>query len=259
MSCAAVGGMALRRAAMASTCPRSTSSSTTALTRPMRRASSASMRSPSRSSSRALAGPTARVSTHALPWSPELPTRRNALTNTAERAAYRRSHAHANDKPAPAQGPLTAAMVSAGIPWRSSETSMIPRRSTGSALPVPSPVIAVTSPPALNPRPAPVRMTNARRCILRERVQGVAQCDDVLEVEHVQTLGPVQGDGDDPAVTIDADAQDRAAFAASTSTKICSGPSGVLVAFTPRGRSASATALATAAWAPMAPPSPMPL
>ena len=28
-----------------------------------------------------------RLSTHALPWSPELPTRRNAPTNTADRAA----------------------------------------------------------------------------------------------------------------------------------------------------------------------------
>ena len=87
MSRAAVGGIAAKRAAMASTRSRSASSSRTELTSPMRTASSAPTRSPSKSSSRALAGPTARVSTHALPWSPELPTRRNAVTNTAERAA----------------------------------------------------------------------------------------------------------------------------------------------------------------------------
>ena len=37
------------------------------------------------------------------------------------------------------------------------------------------------------------------------------------------------------------------------------GPSGVLSTWIPSGASASATAFATAAWLPMAPPSPMPL
>ena len=37
------------------------------------------------------------------------------------------------------------------------------------------------------------------------------------------------------------------------------GPSGVARTWMPSGASASATALATAAWAPIAPPSPMPL
>ncbi len=85
MSRAAVGGVAASRAAIASTWPRSAPSSTTALTSPIRSASSASTRSPRNSSSRALAGPTACVSTQALPWSPELPTRRKAVTKTAER------------------------------------------------------------------------------------------------------------------------------------------------------------------------------
>ena len=95
--------------------------------------------------------------------------------------------------------------------------------------------------------------------IAREIAQRVAQSDHVFEVERVEAFGSVQRDAGDPTVTLDADGQDCAAFAACTRAKICSGPSGVFVAFTPSGRSASATALATAAWAPMAPPSPMPL
>ena len=95
--------------------------------------------------------------------------------------------------------------------------------------------------------------------IARERAERVAEGDDVVEVERVQPLGTVQRDGDDATVTFDVDAQGCAALAASTRAKICSGPSGVFVAFTPSGRSVSATALATAACEPMAPPSPIPL
>ncbi len=163
------------------------------------------------------------------------------------------------------QGPFTAATVSACIPCSSSETSMIARRSTGSAgteEPLPSPVIDVTSPPAQNPRPAPVSTTARTLSSFASVAQLVAQREDVLEVEGVEPLGPVERDGDGRTgvveVASDVDAQVEA-LAASTRAKICSGPSGVLVDVTPSGRSASSTALATAACAPIAPPSPMPL
>ncbi len=137
---------------------------------------------------------------------------------------------------------------------------MIERRSSGAASPErPSPVIAVTSPPAQNPRPAPVSTTTRTDRVRRQHAQRVAQRERVLEVERVQPLRAVERDGRDRAVVLDTNAQGRAPLAASTRAKICSGPSGVLVALTPSGRSASATALATAACAPMAPPSPMPL
>src|SRR5262249_30625055 len=89
-----------------------------------------------------------------------------------------------------------------------------------------------------------------------QSAQRLAQREHVLQVECVELLRPVQRDGDDRVATFDVDAQ---ALAASTRAKICSGPSGVLVLFTPSGRNASSTALATAACAPIAPPSPMPL
>ena len=94
------------------------------------------------------------------------------------------------------------------------------------------------------------------RC--RQLSECLAQRNHVLQVEGVEPFGAIEGDGRHRAVVLDPDAQ-LATFAASTSAKICSGPSGVRVAFTPSGRNASATALATAACAPMAPPSPMPL
>ena len=110
----------------------------------------------------ALAAPTRESSTHALPWSPELPTRRNALDEHRRSRPVAQVAADASDSPVPVQGPLTAATVNADIPCSSSDTSMIARRSTGSLTaraPPPSPVIDVTSPPAQKPRPAPVSTT----------------------------------------------------------------------------------------------------
>ena len=45
------------------------------------------------------------------PESGTRPMLMNAGTNVAESAAIRRSHAHASDRPAPAQGPFTAAIT----------------------------------------------------------------------------------------------------------------------------------------------------
>ena len=114
------------------------------------------------------------------------------------------------------------------------------------------------------PAPGAGEHDDAHRRVVGQRPRElVAERDDVLEVERVQLVGPVQRDGDDAPgtviVALDVDAHAAFVLAASTSAKICSGPSGVFVAFTPSGRSASSTALATAACAPIAPPSPMPL
>ena len=230
----------------------------------MRWASSASTRSPRNSSSRAFAGPDGAVSTHALPWSPELPTRRNALDE------HRRARRVAQVARARERQPRTCARsVDRGDGERRHPVQQLRHlhdrpeveRLARFAEPFPSPVIDVTSPPAQNPRPAPVSTTTRTDGSSASARSSSRSTSDVLEVERVELLGPVERDGDDRAVVgvLDVDAQAAVAFAASTRAKICSGPSGVFVAFTPSGRSASSTALATAACAPIAPPSPMPL
>ena len=45
------------------------------------------------------------------------------MLSFAERAAYRRSHPHAQPRPAPAQAPLIAATVTCGISWSMTGTS----------------------------------------------------------------------------------------------------------------------------------------
>ena len=91
---------------------------------------------------------------------------------------------------------------------------MIERRSSGARRrhQPGSPVIAVTSPPAQNPRPAPVSTTTRTDGVVGEGAQRVAQRDDVLEVERVEPFGAIQGDGRDRAVVLDDDAQDALAL-----------------------------------------------
>jgi hypothetical protein len=96
-----------------------------------------------------------------MPKSPLKPTFAKAVVNFALSAASRRSHASAMPNPAPAQAPLTAATVGLALACSRPERRWIARcrstfRSTvQSALAEASP-IAVTSPPAQKPRPAPV-------------------------------------------------------------------------------------------------------
>ena len=96
-----------------------------------------------------------------MPKSPLKPTFANAVVNFALSAASRRSHASAMPSPAPAQAPLTAATVGLVLACSRPESRWIERcrstfRSTvQSAVAEVSP-IAVTSPPAQKPRPAPV-------------------------------------------------------------------------------------------------------
>ena len=80
-------------------------------TRPSRWASAASNFPPRNDSSRAFAAPTNRGSDHGSAMSPATATFRNAVAKLADRAAKRRSHAHAQPIPAPAQAPLIAATV----------------------------------------------------------------------------------------------------------------------------------------------------
>ena len=82
----------------------------------------------------------------------------------ADCAAMRRSQASAKEKPAPAAGPFTMAMVGFGISCNKREISILPRkRCTASSMPnwVAPSAILLTSPPAQKPRPAPVNTTTA--------------------------------------------------------------------------------------------------
>src|SRR5579883_608951 len=90
-----------------------------------------------------------------------------AMVTSADRAGIPEATVAAHDRPAPAHGPFTAAMVTLGIPWRSSEARVrwrISARWEGIDVPAASPAafelaIALRSPPAQKPRPAPVRRT----------------------------------------------------------------------------------------------------
>jgi hypothetical protein len=101
-----------------------------------------------------------------------------AVLNTADSAHQRRSAAQAQARPAPAQAPLIAAMVTLGMSRSSCEVriawrSMAMRDSTGAppSMPGTSPAaIDSRSPPAQKARPLPVMMST------RTRSSSAARC-----------------------------------------------------------------------------------
>ena len=87
------------------------SAGTTSDTSPHSCASSALSLRPLQSHSNARAYPSSRVTKNVPPESGTSPMFTNAGMKLAESAAIRMSHAHANDSPAPAAGPFTAAIT----------------------------------------------------------------------------------------------------------------------------------------------------
>ena len=131
-------------------------------TRPSSSACDALSTSERNSSSFALASPSVRTSGQVMPKSPLKPTFAKAVVSFALSAARRRSQASAMPMPAPAQAPLMAAMLAFGQRVQQSGEAM--DRALPIDLLLEGPVgrstrrspIAVTSPPAQKPRPAPV-------------------------------------------------------------------------------------------------------
>ena len=91
-------------------------SAITRLNNPSSAARSASTGSASISSSAARAWPVSRCSVQDDPESGPRPTRANAISTLALRAASRKSQANASEAPAPAATPFTAAITGLGIP-----------------------------------------------------------------------------------------------------------------------------------------------
>ena len=118
-----------------------------------------------KSSSLAFASPARRARGKVMPKSPPKPTFENAVVSFACSEAIRRSHARANPSPAPAAGPLMAAIVTFGREWRSRGRRCASRWRSTRCSRVSSgrfeSAILPTSPPAQKPRPAPVKSTTA--------------------------------------------------------------------------------------------------
>ena len=139
---------------------RRSSGDTTWLTRPRRSASAASIRSPVKIISQALAIPTTRGRKYVPPQSGCRPRLTKAWANLASVEAMRRSQPSARFMPAPAAAPLTAAMMG----WGASRMARSVRSRPGaifsmsgrSRAPALASLMALTSPPAQKPFPAPV-------------------------------------------------------------------------------------------------------
>src|SRR5215470_7937554 len=156
----AIGGPSAIFRASACAAAISVSGGWTALTIPSRSASCASMTSPVKISSQALAVPTTRGRKYVPPQSGCRPRLTKAWANFAAVDAMRMSQASARFIPAPAAAPLTAAMTGLGasrsastVRSRPGATFSISGRGAPRALPS---FIAFTSPPAQKPFPAPV-------------------------------------------------------------------------------------------------------
>ena len=109
-------GLAARPAASVAASAARSPSSTTRETMPRSSASAASSRSPVIIHSSAAAWPSTRASVWVMPESGTRPIAVKAGTNVAERAAIRTSQATASASPAPAAGPLTAAITGFSSP-----------------------------------------------------------------------------------------------------------------------------------------------
>src|SRR6266849_4420309 len=95
---------------------------------------------------------------------PESPTFVNRKEKVADQARMRRSAASAITAPAPAATPLTEAMIGRGqsrIRWVTVPVMRVKASKSRASIFWSSPMISVTSPPELKPRPVPV-MTSTR-------------------------------------------------------------------------------------------------